>query len=41
MSDKHKEVSGGKWHKQDAEFYTVLGWLAAMAVSIAGWAYNA
>jgi len=41
MSDKYNNVSDDKVPKLDAEFYTVLGWLAAMAVSIAGWACNA
>ena len=41
MSDKDKEVFEDKLPEIDAEFYSALGWLAAIAVSIAGWACNA
>lgn len=41
MSDKYYNVSNDNVPKSDVEFYTVLGWLSALSVSIASWAFNA
>ena len=41
MSDKYNNVSNDNVPKSDIEFFTALGWLAALSVSIASWAFNA
>lgn len=38
MSDKYNNVSGNDLSQSEAEFYTVLGRLATLTVSIASWA---
>jgi len=38
MSGKYNHVSGDDLPRLDAEFYTALGWLSALSVSIASWA---
>lgn len=41
MSDKYSNVSNDNAPRLDVEFYMYLGWLSALSVSIASWAYNA
>jgi hypothetical protein len=41
MSDKYNNVFNDNIPKSDIEFFTVLGWLSALSVSIASWAFNA
>lgn len=41
MGDNLKSVTNDTLTEVDASFYSALGWLAAIAVSIAGWACNA
>jgi len=41
MSDKYNNVSNDNVSKLDVEFYTNLGWLSALSVSIASWVCNA
>ena len=32
---------GSEFPQQDVEFYTALGWLSVLSVTIAGWVCNA
>lgn len=38
MSDKFNDISNDNVPKLDVEFFTSLGWLTALSVSIASWA---
>lgn len=41
MKDKYNGVSDNDLPQLDAEFYSVLGWLSVLSVSMAGWVCNA